>query len=323
MSAKLFIICGHGAGDPGACAGGESEADLVRQLAKCIKARGGSAVQVGDTSVNWYASDYISKGKCPKGVPVVELHMDSASASARGGHVIIKAGFSPDSYDKAIEKFIKGFFPGRSTTLSKRSDLANPNRAGRMGVNYRLVENGFISNPGDRKKFIERMDELADGYLAAFGIASNGSSAGSSSTSKPSGGTTSSKPEWQTAYGDPNWFGPKMAREWQRQLGTEVDGVISGQTRVDAEYFWAVQDGTVEYDEGTGSAAVTELQERLIKAGYTCGDKGADGLYGPSTIMAHQRWLKKLGYYTGEVDGHHGHETNRAMAQALAAGAYR
>ena len=118
-------------------------------------------------------------------------------------------------------------------------------------------------------------------------------------------------------------FGPKFARAWQTQLGTEVDGLISGQTRADAEYFWAVQGGTVLYDSGTGSAAVTKVQGKLIAAGYPCGDKGADGLYGPSTIVAHQRWLKKLGFYAGDVDGHHGHETNRAMAKALAAGAYR
>lgn len=83
--AKLFIICGHGAGDPGACSGGYSEADLVRKLASRLKALGGSDVQIGDTSINWYKSNYIRKGKCPKGVPVLELHMDSASASTKGG----------------------------------------------------------------------------------------------------------------------------------------------------------------------------------------------------------------------------------------------
>lgn len=31
--AKLFIICGHGAGDPGCCAGGYTEAERVRASA--------------------------------------------------------------------------------------------------------------------------------------------------------------------------------------------------------------------------------------------------------------------------------------------------
>lgn len=169
--AKVFIIAGHGAGDSGAVGGGLTEADLVRRLSARMRELGGSDVEVGDTSVNWYASDYISKGRCPKGVPVVELHMDSGASGAKGGHVIIKAGIGgADSIDRAIESFIKGFFPGRSVTMSERADLANPNRAYRMGVNYRLVECGFISNDGDRNKFLTQMDDLARGLLSAFGV---------------------------------------------------------------------------------------------------------------------------------------------------------
>ena len=185
--AKLFVIAGHGAGDPGACSGGYSEADLVRRLASRLKALGGSDVQVGNTNVNWYASNYIGRGHCPKGVPVIELHMDSASASAKGGHVIIKKGFVADAYDNALANFISSFFPGRSNKIVGRSDLANPKRAASMGVNYRLVECGFISNSGDRSKFINQMDDLARGILSAFGISS-----GSSSSNGGSGGNTSS-----------------------------------------------------------------------------------------------------------------------------------
>lgn len=194
--AKLFVICGHGAGDSGAVGGGKTEADLVRQLADRLKALGGSAVQVGDTSVNWYKSNYIGKGECPKGVPVIELHMDSSSASAKGGHVIIWGGYNPDEYDNALADFINGMFPGRSTTISKRTDLANPRRAASMGVNYRLLECCFISNASDRARFIDKMDELARGILSAFGIkgGSGSSGASASDSSKPStGGSTSAK----------------------------------------------------------------------------------------------------------------------------------
>lgn len=186
--AKLFIIAGHGAGDPGACANGCSEAERVRALASKIKKLGGSAVQVGDTDVNWYASNYISKGKCPKGVPVIELHMDSAMASARGGHVEIKQGFLPDSYDKALGKFITKMFPGRADSggIRYRSDLANVNRAAAMGVNYRLLECCFISNASDVRKFNANLDELAEGILNAFGIKKVSSSSGSSGSSSGS-----------------------------------------------------------------------------------------------------------------------------------------
>lgn len=168
--AKIFIICGHGAGDPGACAGGMTEAALVRELAARCKALGGAEVEVGDTSRNWYADNGIGKGNCPAGVPVVELHMDSASASARGGHVIIKEGFEADAIDNALADFIAGFFPGRASKIARRSDLANPNRAAAAGVNYRLLECCFISNDEDRAKFTADMDGVARGILAAFGV---------------------------------------------------------------------------------------------------------------------------------------------------------
>lgn len=172
--AKLYIICGHGGSNPydsGATGYGYKEAERVRALAKRIKALGGSDVEVLDTSRNWYADGGISTLSLPKDACLLELHMDSASAkSARGGHVIIYGGYNPDEYDKALAKFISGMFAGRSVTISKRKDLANPNRAAKRGLNYRLLECCFISNKSDLTKFNENMDEVAKGILGAFGI---------------------------------------------------------------------------------------------------------------------------------------------------------
>lgn len=183
----LYVICGHGAGDSGATGGGYTEADLVRKLAKRMDALGGSSVTVLDTSVNWYASKKVNaalKKKVGRN-PVIELHMDSATASAKGGHVIIKKGYSADKYDKALAKYIKAAFPGRANSIVSRSDLANVNRATAQGINYRLLECCFISNKADRTEFINDMDNVAKGILSAFGI-----KAGSSTTAtKP---TTSS-----------------------------------------------------------------------------------------------------------------------------------
>lgn len=175
MSVKLFVITGHGAGDSGACAGGQTEAALVRKLAVRIKALGGSDVQIGDMSVNWYETNGIGKGQCPKGAMVVELHMDSASPSARGGHVVIKKGFTADAFDEALASFIGSFMPGRASTIVGRSDLANPNRAASAGVNYRMLECGFITNDSDRAKFMNQMDDLARGILQAAGIGASSS----------------------------------------------------------------------------------------------------------------------------------------------------
>lgn len=187
MSVGIFIICGHGAGDSGACAGGQTEAALVRKLAARIKALGGSDVQIGDMGVNWYESNGIGKGQCPKGAMVLELHMDSAVPSARGGHVIIKKGFTPDVFDKALASFIGSFMPGRASTIVGRSDLANPNRAASAGVNYRLLECGFITNDSDRAKFMNQMDDLARGILQAAGIGTSSPAPDKSDTPSTSG----------------------------------------------------------------------------------------------------------------------------------------
>ena len=180
---KLFVICGHGAGDPGACGNGYQEAERVRALGKRIKELGGNSVKLGDVNRNYYADNGISSLTISKDYQIVELHMDSAAATARGAHVIIKGGLNPDKYDTALAKFVSGMFPGRSVTISKRGDLANPARAYAKGYGYRLIECGFISDAGDMKVFNSGIDKLAKGILECFGI-------GVQSTSKP----TTSKP---------------------------------------------------------------------------------------------------------------------------------
>ena len=167
--AKLFVICGHGAGDPGADGGGYTEAERVRALAARIKALGGSEVELGDTSRNWYRDGGISR--LETSAPVVELHMDASGVpGAKGAHVIIKRGFSPDAYDKALAAKLSAMMPGRAETIVGRSDLANPNRAARRGINYRLVENGFIDSPIDLAYFNAHVDDIARVYLEVFGI---------------------------------------------------------------------------------------------------------------------------------------------------------
>lgn len=168
---KLYVIAGHGAGDPGACANGYEEAERVRALAARLKALGGDSVEVLDTSRNWYADKGISSLSIPDGQPLVELHADGVGAPGpRGGHVIIYAGYEPDDYDVALADFIAEMFPGRADKIVKRGDLANPRRAAARGINYRLLECCFISNPGDIEQFNSHLDDVARGILGAFGI---------------------------------------------------------------------------------------------------------------------------------------------------------
>lgn len=182
---KLYVICGHGAGDPGACGNGYQEAERVRALGARIKALGGDNVTLGDVNRNYYADNGISKLNISKDYQIIELHMDSASASARGAHVIIYGGFSADEYDKALAKFLSGMFPGRANTIVGRNDLANPARAAAKGYGYRLVECGFISNATDVSIFNANIDNIAKGILNCFGITASGNAAPKPTPSTP------------------------------------------------------------------------------------------------------------------------------------------
>ena len=146
---RVYVIAGHGAGDPGACANGYSEAERVRALAARLADIGGDGVEVLDTSRNWYADGGISGLSLPAGAQMLELHMDSAGAGARGGHVVVNGNYAADEYDIALADAVGSMFPGRSQTLVGRTDLANPNRAAARGYGYRLLECCFISSAED------------------------------------------------------------------------------------------------------------------------------------------------------------------------------
>lgn len=167
---KLFVIPGHGAGDPGACGNGYQEAERVRKLAQRIKDLGGDNVILADFKRNYYADNGISKLTLDKDTQIVELHMDSATALARGAHVIINAKYNADKYDKALASAMSQLFPGRAQTIVKRSDLANVNRAAAKGYSYRLIECGFISNAQDVKIFNDHLDGMAQIILKCFGL---------------------------------------------------------------------------------------------------------------------------------------------------------
>lgn len=168
---KLLVICGHGAGDSGACGNGYQEQERVRALGAKIATLGGDRVMLGDTTKNWYRSNLISSLNISKDYKIVELHMDgSTKSSAKGGHVIIKKGYMPDKWDVNLGDVIAKFFPGYYTKIVGRDDLANINRAATKGYNYRLLECGFISNKTDITTFNTKMEEIAKGILGAFGI---------------------------------------------------------------------------------------------------------------------------------------------------------
>ena len=168
MTKKLYIIPGHGAGDPGACAGGETEAELVRELAARMKAWGGSKVVRAPYKRNFYDDKGIERMiRSTKKWLIVELHMDCDSGKAEGAHVIQR---KVTEAGKATAKAVAELLPGRADALVVRDNIGNANRASAKGYEYMLVECGFIDSKHDRKWVIANMDELAKAILKANGI---------------------------------------------------------------------------------------------------------------------------------------------------------
>lgn len=294
---KLFIICGHGAGDPGAIGNGYQEAERVRALANRIKHFGGDSVIIGDTSVKWSRSRYLTHKNVPKGSLVLELHMDSSTSKfAKGGHVIIKSGLGADKYDKALANFISSILPGRSKTIVGRNDLMNPNMAASAGINYRLMECGFISNAGDVGIFNSKMDEIAKGILKCFDIKTTE--------------TVVETPKQQVVNNskltvDGSW-GVATTKATQKVLGTSVDGVVSRQPKSNKKYLpncsttsWKF---VIIYK---GGSALIKAIQRLVGA-------TPDGYCGKQTVIAIQKFLKIGGYYHGIIDGSMGALTVKA-----------
>lgn len=128
------------------------------------------------------------------------------------------------------------------------------------------------------------------------------------------------------SFGDTRYFGPKMAKELQRQLGTTADGVISGQWPANERYLWACDRGVIEYVKGgVGSNAVRALQDKVGCKVYPVVGGVQARQMGSGTVFKHQQWLIAQGISCGSsgADGYQGRDTNVAIGQALVKQLYR
>ena len=128
------------------------------------------------------------------------------------------------------------------------------------------------------------------------------------------------------SLGDTRYFGPKMAKELQRQLGTTADGVISGQWPANERYLWACDRGVIEYVKGgVGSNAVRALQDKVGCKVYPVVGGVQARQMGSGTVFKHQQWLIAQGISCGSsgADGYQGLDTNVAIGQALVKQLYR
>lgn len=103
------------------------------------------------------------------------------------------------------------------------------------------------------------------------------------------------------------YLGSASVSKWQSQLGTPVDGVVSGQYRGNAKYLARLV--SVEWD-ASGSPMVKAIQRKL-------GGLQVDGILGPVSVKAIQRFVGV------DQDGYLGPITAEAIQRSLNAGKWK
>lgn len=185
---KILIVSGHGGVDPGATNKtlNVNERDFIRKyiapnIQKYLKQAGHNVDLYGGSkqSQNLYADTAYGERignhkdygmywvKRQKYDVVVELHLDAASPSASGGHVIISDRHSADQIDKNIDQVLKDIV-GTIRPIDKRSNLLNANVAANLNMNYRLVELGFITNKTDMDYLKKNYDDFSKALAGAI-----------------------------------------------------------------------------------------------------------------------------------------------------------
>lgn len=183
---KIMIVAGHGYNDPGAVGNGTNERDFIRknitpQIAKYLRQAGHEVALYGgskqsqdmyqDTAYGVRVGNKKDYGmywvNSQKYDVVAEFHLDSAGASATGGHVIVSSKFKADNIDKNIQEVIKNNL-GQIRGITPRNDLLNANVSAEKNMNYRLTELGFITSKKDMdwiKKNSEKYSKLIAGAI--------------------------------------------------------------------------------------------------------------------------------------------------------------
>ena len=182
---KLFLIAGHGEGDPGACSIWGQEANYTRELAKLVKTAIGSRMSVTlyDTNKNCYAQS--KRGNVPAYSDydmTVEIHFNAkAKADPNGDGRFTGVGgyIHPNNAGRSIARAIVdrvvalGF---REWLLDTSTGLLNLNRAQGQGAKYFLLETAFIDDGDDMKFYTARKEifaqAIAQGILDGLGVKS-------------------------------------------------------------------------------------------------------------------------------------------------------
>lgn len=179
---NIGIICGHGAGDPGACDLGRKEADIVRKLAPFVKKNllnyKDVNVEILDTSKNWY--DYVQSHNYnfSRFNYVVELHANAGVHDPKGNGATtgIEVYVTPREQGISVEQEICKEIAslGFKNRGVKRAEFLVINCIKDDGVSACLIENGFIGDKDDMDLLHKDMNKyalkIASGIAKGFGF---------------------------------------------------------------------------------------------------------------------------------------------------------
>lgn len=135
---------------------------------------------------------------------------------------------------------------------------------------------------------------------------------------------STANPATSKGLGDYRYWGPKVTKETQTQLGTDVDGIVSRQPTANRQYAqncestsWVFTSKLTAANGYRGSAMVRKIQESLKALGFYAGE--VDGFCGKQTFTAMQKWLESVGYSVGKAgcNGYWGPDSNTAWCKAL------
>jgi N-acetylmuramoyl-L-alanine amidase len=172
---KILLICGHGAGDPGACAFDYQEATLVREAAPKLKniLSNYAEVTMFDPDKNMYK--YLKAGNSfnfKEFDYVFELHFNAFNKKAMGTEILVHSLEKGTSVEELIVKNIAelGF---KNRGVKRRTDLQNMNICKKVqGVSYALLETCFVDNFDDISLYNLKKDDIikaiAEGIIEGF-----------------------------------------------------------------------------------------------------------------------------------------------------------
>lgn len=173
---KILLICGHGAGDPGAVGNGFREADLVRDIAPTLKDILSDYADVTLFNPNQNMYEFLKAGN-QFGFRaydyVFELHFNAFDKKATGTEIIVHKTEEGTSVEQTIvDNIAKLGFTNRG--VKKRDNLMNMNVCKKQGVSYALLETCFIDNANDMKQYMSRKNAvikaIANGIIDGFGL---------------------------------------------------------------------------------------------------------------------------------------------------------